>query len=105
MSRALHTSTPLPFKQSSINRVPEDGRFTHRRPASAAISSDSDGAQDSDKRNALCKLFAIALVTTADLKLYDALKQPNKGMKRSTATAFRVDLASEMKYRHKAVTS
>jgi hypothetical protein len=55
--------------------------LTHRSPTSAAISSDSYGAQDSDKRNALRKSFTITLVTTADLKLHGALKQRNKGKK------------------------
>jgi hypothetical protein len=66
--------------------------LTHRRPESAGISSNSCVAQGSDKSNALCKSFSNAFVTTADLKLYDALKQPNQGMNQSTATAFGVDL-------------
>jgi hypothetical protein len=96
MGRALHTSTPLPYYSVNFFASTKIDALTHRRPESAGISSDSCSAQDSDKRNALCKSFAIASVTTADLKLSDALKQPNKGTNRSTAAAYRVDLVSEM---------
>jgi hypothetical protein len=86
MSKALSTSRPLPFYSFHFIASPSVAALTHRNPASAGISRDSYGIQDSDKRNALCKSFTIVLVTTADLRRHNILKQQNTWITHSTAT-------------------